>query len=194
MAYFNYFPKIAYDVRGVENNEQYDAITNLLSRVLVKCHGWADIDGSAHEALIGVCHFQKYIIRDGDRPDTLADQFYDDSELHWLIMYANGLSITNPWYDWPMAHGTLSKFVTKKYGAGNEYLTHHYEDTNGYEVDYQDQTGAVAEISTVAVGATAVTNFVYEERLNDSKRTIRIMERQYIGLVINEFKHLMELH
>jgi hypothetical protein len=58
-------------------------------------------------------------------------------------------------------------------------------------VDYQDQTGAVAEISTVAVGATAVTNFVYEERLNDSKRTIRIMQREYIDLVINEFKRLL---
>ena len=63
MAYFRYYPKIAYDVRGVENNEQYDAITNLLSRVLVKCHGWADVDGSAHEALVGTCHYEKYIIR-----------------------------------------------------------------------------------------------------------------------------------
>jgi hypothetical protein len=193
MAYFNYFPKIAYDVRGVENNEQYDAITNLLSRVLVKCHGWADIDGSAHEALIGICHFQKYIIRDGDRPDTLAHQFYDDSDLHWLIMYANGMSISNPWYDWPMSHLTLSKFITKKY-PDNEYSTHHYEDTNGYMVDYQDQTGAVEEISTAAVGATAVTNFVYEERLNDSKRTIRVMERQYTDLVIDEFQRLMAIH
>ncbi len=191
MAYFKYFPKIAYDVRGVEDNAQYDAITNLLSRVLVKCHGWADEDGSAHEALIGICHYQKYLIRDGDRPDTLADQFYGDSELHWLIMYANGLSISNPWYDWPIPHLTLSKFITKKYGVGNEYGTHHYEDTNGYMVDYQDQTGAVAEISTVAVGATAVTNFVYEERLNDSKRTIRIMQREYIDLVIREFKRLL---
>ena len=194
MAYFKYFPKIAYDVRGVENNEQYDAITNLLSRVLVKCHGWADADGSAHEALVGICHYQKYIIKDGDRPDTLAHQFYDDSELHWLIMYANGLSISNPWYDWPMPHLTLSKFIIKKYGVGNEYGTHHYEDTDEYEVDLEDQTGAVAEISTAASGATAVTNFVYEERLNDSKRTIRIMQRQYIDLVIREFKHLMTLH
>ncbi len=125
MAYFSYFPKIGYDVRGVEDNEQYDAITNLLSRVLVKCHGWADIDGSAHEALVGICHYQKYLIRDGDRPDTLAHQFYGDSELHWLIMYANGLSISNPWYDWPVPHGTLSKFITKKY-PDNEYGTHHY--------------------------------------------------------------------
>ena len=190
MAYFKYFPKIAYDVRGVEDNEQYDAITNLLSRVLVKCHGWADIDGSAHEALIGICHYQKYLIRDGDRPDTLADQFYDDSELHWLIMYANGLSISNPWYDWPMPHLTLSKFITKKY-PDNEYSTHHYEDTNEYTVDFTDQPGAVAEISTTAPNATAVTNFIYEERINDSKRVIRLMQRQYIDLVIEEFQRLL---
>ena len=194
MAYFKYFPKIAYDVRGVENNEQYDAITNLLSRVLVKCHGWADVNGSAHEALVATCHYQKYIIRDGDRPDTLADQFYDDSELHWLIMYANGLSIINPWYDWPMTHLTLSKFITKKYGAGNEYGTHHYEDAGGNRVDFEDQTGAVAEISTAAVGATAVSRFVYEERLNDTKRTIRVMDRQYIDLVIREFQRLLMEH
>ena len=36
MAYFKYFPLVAYDVRGVEDDEQYDLITNLLSRVLVK--------------------------------------------------------------------------------------------------------------------------------------------------------------
>ena len=183
MAYFNYFPKIAYDVRGVENNEQYDAITNLLSRVLVKCHGWADVDGSAHEALVGICHYQKYLIRDGDRLDTLAHQFYGDSELHWLIMYANGTSISNPYYDWPMMQGTLTKFITKKYeDLGGNYATHHYEDTNGYQVD------------STASGATIVTNFIYEERLNDLKRVIRIMQRQYIDLVIDEFQRLLIKH
>jgi hypothetical protein len=194
MAYFKYFPKTSYDVRGVENNVQVDVITNLLSRVLVKCHGWKDVEGTAHEALVGTCHYQKYIIRDGDRPDTLADQFYDDSELHWLIMYANGMKMANPWYDWPMTHSTLNKFITKKYGAGNEYSTHHYENSKGYKVDSASQTGAVAEISTAAVGATAVTNYIYEETLNDSKRPIRIMDRQYIDLVINEFARLLQTH
>ena len=183
MANFKYFPQVAYDVRGVEDDEQYDLITNLLSRVLVKCHGWADVDGSAHEALIGVCHFEKYIIRDGDRPDTLAYQFYGDPELHWLIMYSNGTSISNPWYDWPMTQGTLTKFITKKYeDLGGLYGTHHHEDTNEYTVD------------STASGATIVTNFIYEERLNYSKRTIRIIQREYIDLVIKEFKHLMTLH
>ena len=55
MAYFRYFPTIAYDVRGTEDEERYDLVTNLLARVLVKCHGWKDVDGSSHEALVGVC-------------------------------------------------------------------------------------------------------------------------------------------
>ena len=179
MAYFKYFPKIAYDVRGVDNNEQYDAITNLLSRVLVKCHGWADIDGSAHEALVGICHYQKYLIRDGDRPDTLAHQFYGDSELHWIILYANGSSMINPYYDWPLGYYDLNKFVNKKYGIANRNATHHYEDADNYQVD------------STAPNSTAVTNYKYEEAKNDLKRPIRVMQRQYVDLVVEEFKRLM---
>jgi hypothetical protein len=179
MAYFNYFPKTAYDIRGVEGNEQYDYVTNLLTRVLVKCHGWADVDGASHEALVGTCHFQKYLIRDGDRPDTLADQFYGDSELHWIILYANGSKFLNPYYDWPMTTHDLNKFIIKKYGVGNFSVTHHYEDANKYEVD------------STSSGATPVTNYLYEETLNDTKRTIRIMQKEYVNLVINEFKRLV---
>jgi hypothetical protein len=179
MAYFNYFPKTAYDVRGVEENEHYDYVTNLLTRVLVKCHGWKDVDGSLHEALVGTCHYQKYLVRDGDRPDTLADQFYGDAELHWIILYANGSKFQHPFYDWPMTHHDFSKFINKKYGVDNIYATHHHEDTNGYEVD------------STAAGATPVTNYIYEETKNDAKRTIRIMQKEFVPLVVNEFKRLM---
>ena len=79
MAYFRYFPKIAYDVRGVENQERHDLITNLLARVLVKWHGWKDSDCSSHEALIGTCEFEKHIILDGETPEILADKIYSDS-------------------------------------------------------------------------------------------------------------------
>ena len=182
MSYFNYFPKIGYDLRGAEDTIQLDNVTNILARVLLKHQAWKTV-GSTKDFLDSAAYFVKYVIRDGDRPDTLAYKFYDDSELHWLIMYANGTSISNPYYDWPMMQGTLTKFITKKYeDLGGNYATHHHEDTNGYQVD------------STASGATAVTNFVYEERLNDSKRTIRVMERQYIDLVIDEFKRLMELH
>ena len=178
MAYFRHFPKIAYDVRGLDD-PTHDRVTNIIARVLVKCHGWKDIDGSGHEALIALCDFEKYFIRDGDRPDTLAHQFYGDPELHWLILYTNGSGMLNPYYDWPMNYYDLQKFVNKKYGVDNRNATHHYEDEDGYEVDSD------------APNVTSITNFKYEESKNDLKRPIRIMQMRYVDPVVDEFKRLM---
>ena len=177
MAYFRYYPKIAYDIRGVEDNERDDIVTNILARVLVKCHGWKDVDGSSHEALVATCEFEKHIIVDGEKPEILAHKFYGDSELHWIILYSNGASFLNPYYDWPMTNFDLQKFVAKKYANIN--ATHHYEDVDGYEVD------------STAPNAGAITNYKHEEVVNDAKRVIRIIQPRYVDLVVDEFKRLM---
>ena len=177
MAYFKYFPTIDYDIRGDTSQVRFDHVTNILARVLVKCHGWADVDGSSHEALIDVCEFEKHIIMDGERPEILAHRFYGDSELHWMILYGNGASFLNPYYDWPMTNYDLQKFVAKKYSNIN--ATHHYEDADGYEVDSD------------APNAGAITNYKHEEAVNDAKRVIRIIQPRYVDLVVDEFKRLM---
>ena len=102
--------------------------------------------------------------------------------MHWLICYTNGINILHPLYDWPMTQYDLKKFTEKKYGSANINAIHHYEDANGYQVD------------STAAGATSVTNWIYEETLNDSERTISIMQKQYIGQVVDEFKRLMKIH
>jgi len=162
MAYFEYFPTIAYDVRGDKNNRRVQGITNILVRIRKKMN------------VINSAFFEQYFINDGDRADTIAHQIYGDSTLHWVVLYANYM--TNPYYDWPLPYFDLQKFVAKKYADING--VHHYEDTDGYEVD-----------SDVA-GATAITNFVYEETLNDLKRTINVIRPEYIKQVIKEFKKL----
>ena len=178
MSYFKYFPKIGYDVRGITDDQRYDYVTNILARVLIKFHGWADIDSTENEALVGAAQFQKHIIQDGEKPEILADQYYGDSELHWLILYCNGSKLLNPYYDWPLNIYDLKKFCQKKYANIN--ATHHYVDGNGYEVDSD------------ASGATVVTNFGHEEILNDAKRVIRVLHPQYTSMVIDEFKALLK--
>ena len=163
MAYFEYFPTIGYDVRGEKNNRRVQVITNVLVRVRKKLN------------VLNSAFFEQYFINDGDRADILAHKFYDDSTLHWVVMYANYM--TNPYYDWPLAYFDLRKFVEKKYTNVND--THHYEDSDGYEVD------------STASGATAITNFIYEERLNDEKRTINIIRAEYIQQVLKEFKTII---
>ena len=113
MAYFKHFPKMYYDVRGSETVAQRDVVTNILARVLVKSHGWANVDNSLREPLIGASYFTKHLIQDGDRPDILAHQYYGDSELHWLFFFVGGPTLLNPYYDWPLTQYDLKKFVNE---------------------------------------------------------------------------------
>ncbi len=177
MAYFKYFPDMVYDVYNKQNSNKYNLITNILRRI------------RKHLNLTNAAIFEQYFIQDGDRADTLAHQFYGDSELHWVIMYANYMN--NPYYDWPLTYNDLQKYVEKKYDSPNGI--HHYEDANGNWVDqypqgfnsdgyYQDQSGQ---------GYTPITNFIYEEKINDEKRTIDIIKVDYMPDIIKEFKKII---
>jgi len=171
MAYFNYFPTIVYDVRGKKNDAQFQKITNLLKRVRKKI----EVNNAAL--------FEQYFIKDGDRADTLAYQIYGDSTLHWIIMYANYMS--DPYYDWPMTYYDLQKYVSDKYkNVGGPNGIHHYEK-DGFIVD---APGTLIAPGVTASGGTAITNFLYEEQLNDKKRTIDIIRTEYLQQIINEFK------
>ena len=181
MAYFTYFPKIYYDIRGNTKQEQFDTVTNIMARVVIKSESWKQSDENLNEFIEAAIGFEKYVIKDGDRPDTVAHQFYGDGDLHWVVLYANGASMQQPWYDWPMTQYDLTKFVAKKYGSGNLNATHHYS-SGGFQVDSD------------ATGATIVTNFGHEQTLNDAKRPIRVIESKYVSLVVDEFKSLMSSH
>ena len=172
MAYFNYFPTTAYDVRGDKNKLRIDRITNVLVRARKKLE------------ITNAALFEQYFIQDGDRADTLAYQRYGDSTLHWIIMYANYM--TNPYYDWPLTYFDLQKFVAKKYDNING--VHHYEDDDGNEVQ---EPGTLEAPGVTAGGATTITNFLYEERLNDEKRKIDIIRAEYVPQIIQEFKKLI---
>ena len=167
MAYFRYFNKIGYDVRGVKNNVNFDVITNILERVRLKLN-----------FIQKQAFFAQHFIIDFETPEFLAYKYYGNTELHWIILYSQ--QATNPYYDWPLTYFDLKKFVNKKYGVANINAIHHYEDADGYEVD------------STAAGATSVTNFIYEETLNDAKRNLTVIRSEYVSNVVNEFKKLLK--
>ena len=192
MAYFKFFPKILYDVRGVTNQQNFDSITDITKRVLLKSNSWKKTENNVNELLEGTSGFVKHLIQDGDRPETIAYQFYGDSELHWIILYANGATLLNPYYDWPMTQFDLKKFVEKKYGASNINAINHYVDSNDNIVEKQgEKITPTSEGGALAGTSTIVTNFQHEEKINDAKRPIRILQSEYVNLVINEFEKLL---
>ena len=59
------------------------------------------------------------------------------------------------------------------------YAIHHYELANGLIVDFG------------VIGATSVSNYQFEERLNEQKRIIQILNPLLVSDFIKEFEILM---
>jgi hypothetical protein len=118
----------------------------------------------------------KYDVKDQDTPETLAYELYGDSEYHWVLLIIN--NIVNMRKDWPLRSREFGDFVSTKYPvSGQPDMIHHYEDVDGDVVD----------------GPTAyfVTNFTYEEQINEAKGQIKILKPEYLKSFVKNFKNLV---
>jgi hypothetical protein len=109
--FFGYFPTIPYDIsRG--DITTYQNATNIFFRV-----------GMIKEALENISSYYVYIIKDGEKPETLADKVYGTSEAHWVILMAN--ERLDGSYDWPLNYTDFNKYIANKYrsAAGGSSLT-----------------------------------------------------------------------
>lgn len=86
--------------------------------------------------------------------------------------------ILDPRFDFPLSQLNLVKYCQSKYT--NIYGIHHYINSSGYIVN------------STQVGATSVSNYDYEESLNESKRKIKILKPQYVEAVNREFNNKLE--
>ena len=57
--------------------------------------------------------FHDYVLKEGERPDTVAEHYYGDPYFAWLIYYAN--EIVDPYFEWPLNQQDFNKFIAKKY-------------------------------------------------------------------------------
>ena len=168
MAYFEKFPLYQYDLQDTENQT---LITDILRRVNLKSNVKAN-------TLV----FDQYNVKDGEQPDTVAFKYYGDSELHWLVVTVNNITSR---YDWPLDQVALSQYVNDKYSNPN--ATHHHEinATSG------DTTKKLI-VSSDTEGATAITNYEYEEIENDKKRRIRLLDRAFVTKFVDDFRLLIQ--
>ena len=170
MAYFSYFPKVEYDVRGTGNNT---VMTNLTKRIRLR-------DYFKKNAV----NFDYYDVKAGETPEYIANVFYGDPLLHWIVLLSN--DIENIYTDWPMSVQQFENYVHDKYDNVNDI--HHYEvkQTSG-------DTTKVIEIpndpaNTIPADAVAITNYEYEEKLEDDKRRIRLLKPEFVRQVKQELK------
>jgi hypothetical protein len=103
-------------------------------------------------------------------------------------------NITDRYYDWPLNAPQFAEFLTDKYGSGNEDGTHHYEisRTSGRTSGQgPDDYSHMVECNSDEDGATTITNREYEQREQDSKRQIRLLDKRHLGDFIEEFNSLI---
>jgi hypothetical protein len=65
--------------------------------------------------------YYPYDIREGERPDMIADRYYSDQYMSWLLYMSN--NIIDPYHDWYVDQTTFEAFIVKKYGSLANALT-----------------------------------------------------------------------
>ena len=188
--YFSMLPEIAYDTKPVSypfSESDRVIAKNFFRRYKVN----EDIFSSA-------ILFQKYIIRDGERPDMVAEKAYGDRYYDWIVLLTNNL--VNVQYDWPLSNYELGKVLEKEFT--NPYgEIHHYETTKiaqypaGLHVDetfYNKQHKLnINGTITLKYGydfCSPVTVAAYYDQLNEKKREIYLIKGTYIQSFVNDFR------
>ena len=169
--YFANFPIIPYDSVG---NGDFKYVTNLLKRVALRT-----------KVKTNTLLYDTYDVREGETPEMLSNKLYGSVDLHWVILYING--ITDRYHQWPMSTPQYLAFLNDKYT--NPDGVHHYEitQTSGDTTVTID----IGSDNTEHSGATTITNREYEEERQDTLRKIRLLDPAYIDQFVEEFENLM---
>ena len=117
MGYFRELPNILYQSPLLHKNSSTDyiGIKNLFRRA--KLYDYLSENVSI---------FNKFVIGDGDRPDTIAESLYNDSSLDYVVVLVAG--ITNINHEWPLQDFQVYDYALQKYGTESKmFENHHYE-------------------------------------------------------------------
>ena len=151
----------------------------------------------------------KYEIRGDDRPDNVAFDVYGNSNLDWLILLCN--NIINIPNEWPMLQNDFDQFLLDKYGTYEKLnSTHHYETKevknnnndvvivpkglqceSDYTVTYFNSNTGRQETILSADCTTEVTNYTYEERIENKKRDIYVLKPRYLSVIQDDMEIAM---
>ena len=176
MSYFDRFPLMAYDMKG---NQQYKLLPNILRRVKLR-------SGLRSSAFL----FDKYDVKDGERPEDVAFKYFGDAELHWVVLMTN--NITDRYYQWPLSQPQFQEHLTDKYGAGSEDAVHHYEKTQDSGATSSRDSSHLVECNSDDGDPDIISNRQYEQRKQDEYRQIQLLDKRFLSAFVDEFEDLIK--
>ena len=193
MNYFDLFPNVELPSFSDRRRSSFDYITikNLFKRGRVR----DDIFGN-------VIAFSKYLVLDGERPDSVAKKIYEDENLDWVVLLSN--NIINVQDEWPMGQFDFQRYLDNKYSKDQLSEIHHYEtneirNENGVlllqgglivDADFTFKYSLDGTLQTVN-SVKSISNLTYEIERNDAKRTINVLRKEYVSIIIDDMREIM---
>ena len=196
--FFESFPKVDYDIN---KSGKFKNVTNPLVRYQFR-------NFSLYKDRTTV--FYDHLVEEGERPDIIADRYYEDSTLHWVVLFVN--EIVDPLYDWPLDYIEFKNYLTEKYKyqgslvnqGGIEWAQgniHHYEwvyqqpkilfDGTKVEKKFYIVDEATYN-SKLPTERRAVSYHTFENELNEEKRKIRILSKTFLPKFLSEVESIFE--
>ena len=174
--YFETFPKRLYDIANAGNPK---LVTDIFRRLKVK-------DGIKDNLAL----YATYDVTPGDTPESISYKHFGSTDYFWVICLMN--DVTDRFYDWPMTEQAFESYVKDKYT--NPAGIHHYEKVQSSGSTTQDGPGNfdhVIEVNSDDADGQSVSNYEYEQRLQDQKRQINILLPKYLATFEQEFRRLI---
>ena len=193
-SYFRQLPDLDYPSLRNDRNSAYDyhLVKNIFKRAVLR-----------DDVFDEVTAFTKYSVIGDERPDQVANRFYNDSGLDWVILTTN--NIVHVRDQWPMGNQDFLTYLNAKYTSEELSNIHHYEtdllrDSSGklihpkglkvpsdYSISFLDN-GVLRTESKI----TSFTFLENETNLNDDKRNINILKSEYLDLFLDDFAEIMD--
>ena len=196
--YFNNLPDFLYVNRTKDGrmDGDFSVVKNFFKRAKLRTDVFQDLT-----------FFTKFSVIGDDRPDNVADNFYDDPTLDWIVLLSN--NIVNIQSEWPLSQADFFTYLSEKYPDENVLYSgiHHYEANEvktstdviiipsgirvgvGQSVSFFDE-GLNQQVTKTNV-ASPVTNYMHEQKLNDKKREIFLLKPTYVNLLIDDLEEIM---
>lgn len=152
-------------------------------------------------------YYVKYNIIGDERPDNVANEYYGDPTLDWMVLLSN--NIVNVYDEWPLTQRAFDTFLIEKYGTYDKInQIHHYETEEvlnskgqrilekglqvpfNYSVTFFD-SGLGTEVTKTGI-TKSVTNLDFETKKEDAKRNIFLIKIDYLNMIIDDLINALE--
>ena len=163
----------------MKNDDNYKLLPDILRRVKQR-----------NAIKSGQFIFDTYDVIDGERPEDIAFKWFGDAQLHWVILMTN--NVTDRYYEWPMSDAQFEVYLDDKYT--NPDAVHHYEitRTSGTTTPQgPNDYSHLVEVNSDESNAISISFRQYEEREQDRKRSIKLLDKRFLTEFVTEFNNLI---